>query len=353
MVQDTGLHIPTVAELREKGMLPPNPPQYPKGDEPNNAIHLLGVLPHDREFPKAEDYKVFDAWIWKGHMHFKGEDGQWHKQDELWTGPKRTEHDYSFRILGVFEYATLPEPEGFENGDAWIWNEEIWVCRENVWVKDKELTEGLRPNIPSYRPGRRELDDLTARLLSEAPDSAWEDKGSMARELMDQRAEVKRLRMARIRYRCFFWGMILLTIIGVGLAGYAYVKRDLVIGRYSDERVCTLKVGNMTITGKRTYSYPSRSLWGQRWIVESDVQEVTTINLPGSRIDIVGDAEPKWWALRFTDGERGTQILKPALKYTFFTDKGIAMATYGGFCQPVDQQRIVDDPKNPERSIID
>jgi hypothetical protein len=137
-----------------------------------------------------------------------------------------------------------------------------------------------------------------------------------------------------------------------GIAAYAYIQRDLVISRYSDSRDCSLKVGNLTITGKRTYSYPAYSLWGQRWVQESNVQEVTTINLPGSRLDILMDAEPKWIGYRFSDGERGTQILKPALKYAFVMDKGMAMATYGGFCQPLDKQQTPDDPKSQERTII-
>lgn len=268
------------------------------------SIKVLGSWPHDQEMPHAEDYKLWDAWYYRG---------------KLWV---RTPLFTWVESLNMNSDVSIPSP------------------------------------VPSpveadpYPHHHMENDELN-RLLEMATVPSDTDKGSMARELMEQKAEVKRLRIARIKYRCFFWGMILLIVTAAVLSIYGYVQRDLKTGRYSDFRECRIMVGDLAITGKRTYSYPFKSLWGNRWVDESQVEEVTTINLPGSKLAIVIDAEPKWIGYRFTDGERGTQILKAGSKYTFVTDKGMAMASYGGFCQAVDkQQSLRDDPKNPERTIV-
>lgn len=329
------------------------------------SITFKGSWPHDDELPNPETAETWDAWMYKGRCWVKRPEGHWDPLPEFATHPFTTfvsteaqQNQYAYDLLlkyiadeeitvkGRWVEPVLPNPKHFKEREAlWKDNGDLWVHKHEKWCylfMPREVFETLGKG------------DLTSADLDPVPvaDPVREDKGALARELMEQKAEVKRLRRARIKYLCFLWLIILLIVAGFGTAAYAYVQRDLVIGRYSDSRDCSLKVGNVTITGKRTYSYPAYSLWGQRWVQESNVQEVTTINLPGSRLDILMDAEPKWIGYRFSDGERGTQILKPALKYAFVMDKGMAMATYGGFCQPLDKQQVPDDPKNQERPII-
>lgn len=327
------------------------------------SITFKGSWPHDDELPNPETAETWDAWMYKGRMWVKRPEGHWDKLPEFATHPLTTfastdpyhellmslasafGEEGLFNIVGRVEI--LPQPALYREGQAFIVHDDIWIRvfnKQPVWqqIHSPEL---VKEQIRLY-------DERQKKLTEEPEEVRREDKGALARELMEQKAEVKRLHRARIKYLCFLWLIILLIVAGFGTAAYAYVKQDLVVGRYSDSRDCSIKVGNLTITGKRTYSYPAYSLWGQRWVQESNVQEVTTINLPGSKLDILMDAEPKWIGYRFSDGERGTQILKPALKYAFVMDKGMAMATYGGFCQPLDKQAVPDDPKNQERTII-
>jgi hypothetical protein len=347
-------------------------------DEPTtvtNALNLLGTWPHDQEFPDVEGYNHLDTWFWKGHIVIML-DGKWEHQNvigsntpslpnaevvHIETDKERlariiTEEQIS--VLGKWTGRILPTPHTYKQNDAWYWQDALWVNKSNVWtciffpyelLKEWGITHEETFGAKSNDELNHVLEMATKRP---AEDPVQEDKGAAARELMEQKAEIKRLRGQRLRLRLLIWAVNIMIVAVFGIAAYAYIQRDLVISRYSDSRDCSLKVGNLTITGKRTYSYPAYSLWGQRWVQESNVQEVTTINLPGSRLDILMDAEPKWIGYRFSDGERGTQILKPALKYAFVMDKGMAMATYGGFCQPLDKQQTPDDPKSQERTII-
>lgn len=334
--------------------------------DPASPINFTfkGSWPHDEELPNVEEADVWDGWLYKGRLWVKRPEGRWDELPEFATHPFQTftpAHPYDdllntlakafgeeglFNIQGRTE--TLPPPALYRENDAFIVHDGIWVRVFNGQAMWQQVyaPELVKEQIRLY-------DERQKKLAQDEPEEVRrEDKGALARELMEHKAEVKRLRRIRIKHLCYLWLVVLISFTAIGITAYGYVKRDLVIGRYSDSRDCSLKVGNVTITGKRTYSYPAYSLWGQRWVQESKVQEVTTINLPGSKLDILMDAEPKWIGYRFSDGERGTQILKPALKYAFVMDKGMAMATYGGFCQPIDKQAVPDDPKNQERPII-
>jgi hypothetical protein len=356
---DLAWHEDKPAEIDTEGLLEDVLPE-------NDSLHMLGTWPHDQEFPGPEGYKHLDAYFWKGRLAVML-NGKWEHQDVAGTSVPPTptvpleqydalvtqlasafKEDGLFNIVGRTD--CLPMPALYAEHDAFIVRDEIWIRDfdgQAIW-KQVYMPQLVKEQIRLYDERQK-----VKAQPEPVPDVPVEDKGAMARDLMTEKALVKTLRRARIKYLCYLWFMILLIVSAFVVAGYAYIQRDLKIGRYSDARECSIKVGNLTITGKRTYSYPAYSLWGQRWVQESDVQEVTVVNLPGVRLDIIGDAEPKYWAYRFSDGERGTQILKPAIKYTFFTDKGLIMATYGGFCKPVDKQEVADDPKAAERSIID
>lgn len=362
---DSAWHEDRPAEIDTDTLVLPDDNQM--SDIP--ALHLLGVWPHDQKFAGNEGYKQWDAYYWKGILMVMI-DGEWKAQENTPSPaspaiPLEQYDELVTRLAGVFKEDglfnivgradVLPPPTFYGEQDAFIVRDEIWVRTfdgQPIW-QQVIMPQLVKEQIRLYDERQKQKEDLPPEFPSHSHEHQVEDKGAMARDLMTEKALVKTLRRARIKYLCYLWFMILLIVSAIVVAGYAYIQRDLKIGRYSDARECSIKVGNLTITGKRTYSYPAYSLWGQRWVQESDVQEVTVVNLPGVRLDIIGDAEPKYWAYRFSDGERGTQILKPAIKYTFFTDKGLIMATYGGFCQPVDKQQIADDPKAAERSIID
>lgn len=341
------------------------------------SIFLIGDHPSDQELPDANDYKLNDAFMWRHGVWVNNPKGTWFNP-EL-RGPSNSEpamdklfsemvdifeknNEPLFNILG--RVSGFPIPKGdYSLRDAFIvtqdYSEELWA-----WSDDGEGKSGWLQVDPKHARRIIVAHDHRQSLLSHkhtgvtndgATLGAFDDgmdAGSLARQLMEHKAELKRLKRSRLINKLAIWFVFLGVLVALGIAAYGYVQRDLKSGFDTTFRECEIMVGELKITGKRTYSYPYKALWGQRWVDETRVRESTTINLPGVKLAIVADAEPKWWGLRFSDGERGSPILKPALKYTLVTDKGIAMMSYGGFCKPANALPVVDDSKSPERTII-
>lgn len=341
------------------------------------TIHMLGPHPSDQELPDANNYELNDAFTWRQGLWLNNPKGTWFNP-EL-RGPSNPEpamdklfsdmvdifernDEPLFNILG--RVSGFPIPKGdYSLRDAFIvtqdYSEELWA-----WSDDGEGKRGWFQVDPKHAQRIIVAHDQRQSLLSHKhtgvtngdvttwPFDDGMDKGSMARQIMEQKAELKRLKLSRLINKLLMWFVFLGVLGALGFAAYGYIQRDLKSGFDTTFRECEIAVGELKITGKRTYSYPYKALWGQRWVDETRVRESTTINLPGVKLAIVADAEPKWWGLRFSDGERGAPILKPALKYTLVTDKGIAMMSYGGFCKPANALPVADDSKSPERTII-
>lgn len=331
------------------------------------------------DLPCAWGYNPGDGLYWRGEWWMVNYHKAWEKYRDPNAVHIGTTHEPSDQLMSdliqVFEDGDDPlfnilgrdtqlpienvhTLKHYRPNDAIIINDQLWVRTINDWVQIQEslatklIQDYDAKGIQHGGLHNEKLNHLLESATKHPTPEPTEDKGGMARELMEHKAELKRLKRSRLVNKLLMWFVFLGVLVALSIAAYGYVQRDLKSGFYTDHRDCEIMVGELKITGKRTYSYPYKSLWGQRWVNEDKVLESTTINLPGVKLAVVADVEPKWRGLRFSDGERGSPILKPALKYTLVTDKGIAMMSYGGFCKPANSLPIADDSKSPERSIV-
>ena len=251
----------------------------------------------------------------------------------------------------------LPDPSVFKPGDSFFWRKHMWVCDNNKqWAQlDLGMPEsGLLPftsrDFEAYQTAARDND--FEHQLDLAMDDDWNDKGSMARVLLETRKENKRLKrnrfIAGVLWRLLFLGILL----GAGYGGYRYIFASIQTGRYEDERSCKVSKGGLTITGKRTFNYPYKSLFGYRLLDEKQVIVKTIVDIKGDRLTVTGFNGQKYWQTRVNMGERGILILKDADTYMFQTDKDLIVATSGGFCNPIQRELSDAELKQPELDII-
>lgn len=226
----------------------------------------------------------------------------------------------------------LPNPNDVVEGYKIEFNGVIYIKRNGDWIEHLNLN-----NSSSFSD---------SDFPNETP-----DVGILARDLMEKKAEVKRLKRRRLIDRSLFWVLILIALSFAGYGVYQLVLANYETGRYYDTRECKVSSANLTVTGKRTYSYPFKSLFGFRLVDENSVKEKTTLTLNGSPMTIVGTSKDRWWGIRLAQGDRNVQILRDADVYTFTTDKGIAVVTYKGFCQQREQSTEMD-PKTKDFPII-
>lgn len=255
------------------------------------------------------------------------------ERDKIKTAFQRG-YDCGFKMFfkGVWINSDeLPAPGYFKVTDVITTLEEIYVLNNNnVW---QEMLE--------------QLPAVTAVVEPEEPT----DVGAIARELMERKAEVKRLKRKRIIDRIVFWLIALSCLVVAGVVGWKVLVANYEEGRYYDTRECKVSSANLTVNGKRTYSYPFKSLFGFRLVDENNVKEKTTLTLNGTPMTIVGTSNDRWWGIRLAQGDRNVQILRDADMYTFTTDKGIAVTTYKGFCQQREQS-VEMDPKTKDFPIV-
>lgn len=155
-----------------------------------------------------------------------------------------------------------------------------------------------------------------------------EDAGNRAAALM--RVKAAAYRTARV-LRWTLYGVVALAIIGIGALGYwGYLNKTTEY--LVDTRSCLFKVGNVELTGTRTYSYPSTEIFGVRFIDTKHIDEKTKLNLNGSPLTIIGQDSDKWWAVNIDQGERGVQVLKPADSYSFIMGKQVGVVAYRALC---------------------
>lgn len=159
------------------------------------------------------------------------------------------------------------------------------------------------------------------------------DAGSVAREALEA---FQRLRKNKRRKRIKFWAgwvVFMLLMAGVVFAGWSVMPNYVVAGRYSVVSDCKIPFGEGEITGKRTYSYAYKSLFGYHLVDESTRLEKTEINIDGNKLTILGQEGSKWWRQNIGLGERGTVALKPAELYWFVSDKNTALSPHSGLCK--------------------
>lgn len=321
--------------------------QILEGDELDKQLQEAGVVTITENTSSA----VSRSWFEKAQAAgFTGTYEQWKNQNK--TYPKE------INLLGSYALnMPLPDPNVFKVGDAFFWREHIWVKGESGrWEETPQgMPEGgLMPFTPedyrAYLEKSRDS-DIDERLML-ASDDDWHDKGSMARVLMETRKENKRLKRNRFIASVVLKLVVLGILGGLGYAGYLYIMASITTGRYTDERTCKISKGNLTITGKRTFSYPYKTLFGFRLVDENKVLIDTVMNVTGDKITVTGLNSKKYWQSKASMGERGIMILRDADTYIFQTDKELIVATSNGFCNPIQRELDKDELKQPELDII-
>lgn len=339
------------------------------------TIKHMGKWPDNKPWPPEDSEESNAGWVYKGDFWVLGSNQAWINIGKAMPFPVE-----ELNLLGCWPATSeLPSTEGLNVNDAVVWKGEYWRVPSwyrweyageydagsnfpdeldpRTWVTPPPAAEPP-PLIPAVDPvapnvGERRDTDWLDKALENTAFEDPRDPGSLARELLARKAEVKRLKRKRIFDRCLFWLLVIAVLSIAGHFAYKAVMANYETGRYSDERQCKVVTDNLTITGKRTYSYPYKSLFGFRLIDESKVSEQTVINVTGDKMAIIGLTGKRWWGYRIGQGERGIQILKPADHYTISTDKGLAVVTYKGFCQAVGKVSQEADPKAEDQAIID
>lgn len=344
------------------------------------VLRILGNWPDESDLPDDTNLCPGNAWIWRGCIFVLNHDRKW-----LDVGPPTVVNGVQiastefplmedrkilpYRVIGSWpDQDDLPLAEAYPKDDALVHRHRVFVNDgQGAWI-DTDPVSVLYDTrqVPLNEAELQENPPVTSEEAHEGRSKARQpsindkhpmgdrfDVGSMARELLERKAEVKRLKRKRIIDRCIFWLVILSGVGVLGYFAYGLALANYETGRYSDERQCKVVTDNLTITGKRTYSYPYKSLFGFRLVDESKVSEQTVINVTGDKMSIIGLTGKRWWGYRISQGERGIQILKPADTYTISTDKGLAVVTYKGFCQAVGKQSEEPNPKAVDQAIID
>lgn len=165
------------------------------------------------------------------------------------------------------------------------------------------------------------------------------DAGVRARELVQERAKRSFLKKVWGWVKWTVIGLLLVTLAAVGATGYyGYDKQTR--SYVSNDRTCELKINpdsknEWSITGKRTYSFPERSIFGVSYHLKSEVETRTQIDVQGKAMVIVGLQEDgKWKAITIGTGEHGIAILPKGKTYIFTVDgKEAAVVSSASFCK--------------------
>lgn len=156
------------------------------------------------------------------------------------------------------------------------------------------------------------------------------EAGAVARERIQARGAAYQAARA---LKLVMGGFILFFLLGLaGIAVYGWETR--VTATNIDLRRCIAKVGEMNVTGTRTFDYPYTEIFGFRFIDTGHIIESTRMNLNGNAITVVGQLGDSWWAIPIGAGEQGNQLLKPADNYTFVIEgKHAGVVEYNSFCR--------------------
>ena len=204
----------------------------------------------------------------------------------------------------------------------------------------------LRPEETGSEKNTGLYQHLSAHVGHEIDMNALREPGAMAKaKLAARRAARRTMRFVRMTIVV----CLTLAVIAAGIIawyGYTTMKTD----RFSVYQNCSVKVGDLELTGKRTFSYKFTEVFGQRFIDSKQTLQSTTLDLKNVGLTVVGQyvkpkpvnpdtgevpaPEERWWAVSADAGDRGTQILKGADNYTFVAGpKRVAVIKYEEFCK--------------------
>lgn len=157
-----------------------------------------------------------------------------------------------------------------------------------------------------------------------------EEVGISAKELLRKRRNGIRRKMVRT----YIVLSILLFAVFGGTGLYVKQILDQPGKRYVDYRTCKYhdEKNDITVTGKRKYSYLERKLFGFQFRNSKDTTEQTEIDVVGTSMTIVGLSDGKWYSAFVGPGERGIEILKQHELYVVTMGKKVAVFDYHGFC---------------------
>lgn len=208
------------------------------------------------------------------------------------------------------------------------------------------------------------LDDV-AVLLEGALTKFGNEESDAAFKALDALKKVK-VDMRRKRRNAWFRRILFLLILGaIGYGLYKWIPTQVVSGRYTVPKTCSVPFGNGAITGMRYYDYGYKSLFGIHMTLESTVRESTIVSMNGQEFSIFGlsprneDAtseemavadkvlkvaevevetapkppKGKWWRMNIWTSDKGTQPMKPAELYLFASEKYTTMVAYKDFCK--------------------
>ena len=208
------------------------------------------------------------------------------------------------------------------------------------------------------------LDDAE-KLLAGALEKLEGEESDAAFKALDALKKVKKdMRRKRRNFWLFvitFWAIV---AVGVYFLG-KWLSTQVVTGRYTVPKTCSVPFGPGVIQGMRYYDYSYKSLFGVHMTLESTVRENTIVTTNGQEFSIFGlsprnedsdvPGEPmadrvlkaaevevetapkppkgKWWRMNIWTSDKGTQPMKPAELYLFASEKYTTMVAYKDFCK--------------------
>jgi hypothetical protein len=140
-----------------------------------------------------------------------------------------------------------------------------------------------------------------------------------------------RKRVIKTRLWRFF---IVALLIAIGGAIYQYNEYLFDRGYATSVLDCSVPYGSDRLTGKRYVTSEYRSLFGVRLSFDSNIKDVTKLDLPNDNIILLGinPKNNKPWRMNFGKGEQGAQPLQPTEQYWFVGNKDAATVSYSNFC---------------------
>lgn len=182
-----------------------------------------------------------------------------------------------------------------------------------------------RLNLQPSLPERIHTGDMSMGMsMEQAQTKSETDKGMAAKAKLAARMAARKT--ARMVRWCIAVAISLTIIAAALVATYGY--KTMVTGHLTDERPCIIDFSeDFQVSGKRTFSYPFKEIFGVRIIDTKVISEQTVVDIRGDAMTIVGlngkvlDKATSW-SIPVGMGERGIQILKPADVYTFVVNTG-------------------------------
>jgi hypothetical protein len=201
------------------------------------------------------------------------------------------------------------------------------------------------------------LEGALTKLESQESDAAFKALDALKKVKVDLR---RKRRNTWLRWM-LFWAILGGVVYGL----YKWIPTQVVTGRYTVPKTCSVPFGKDTITGMRYYNYSYKSLFGVHFTLESTVREQTDVTkngqeftvfglsprnedateeemaladkvLKAAEVEVEGVPKPpkgKWWRINVWPSDKGTQWMKPAELYLFASEKYTTMVAYKDFCK--------------------